>query len=615
MKNRKSKFIILLLVLSMMQYWNDGEGTKLYGQSRPGSDPLSQIRKVELFNPVDSVIFDPFSDTLQTRVYTFPGDIIWGVNEPFPENVIYYSLNRSYEWDQGKITKYLPAEDRYNCQSQSEFIIDEAVNTIYFHASYLENNDTTDEMYSFNVKYVKPVVDVKKVNTVDETGQTIVVNSSTDVNFTVDLTRSFLIYPDPDGFDRISALLVKHVESDKSKTWTFDNPVLDSTDIVISLASLPTSLIPGYNTFKFLAKGLCKDNCEEYSDTVTVQVFYLDYEATGPKVCQDNTVYELTGIPEGGFFSGEGIINQTTLLNPSLASEGFHTLTYHYMVEGGEYMVPRDMEFVTLPDFELLGYQEVCQNAWDISYSVNSLTGDYDNITWNEVQGGEIITENNDKSMVTIHWNGQGLLGEDINTGKITITMDKNGCSATKEFLVNIRITEATNPAFIMLYNNNLLICDDTSALYFEWYINDALKYTTDVPYCFLGEAYTPIDGDEYYVLTAIELCDTSCLTKSNTYVWNSGGFKAFVTDQNELLVYPSPSNGEFTILLPGMENNQNTLTISNSSGRVVASIPVKPSVSGKECRINGRDWPAGIYLLRLDGYSSSLFKKIMITR
>jgi len=200
-------------------------------------------------------------------------------------------------------------------------------------------------------------------------------------------------------------------------------------------------------------------------------------------------------------------------------------------------------------------------------------------------------------------------------TGKIIVKIEINGCVTTKEFLVDIGNTKAPDTSFMILYNNNLLLCSDTSANFFFWYRNGGLLQSTEVPYYFLGESFIPSAGDEFYVMTAYELNDAACLTQSNIYKWPDNKKLGYELDKNDLIVYPNPNDGNFTVMLPYLEKNEYRLTISDMKGEVITSMSVSTGLNQRELMIHGQSWQAGIYLLRLEGNATALYKKIVITK
>jgi hypothetical protein len=575
----------------------------------------SHIQSIDWQDGFDTFYNDPVNTAL---IVTVLGDTIWGTKAPFPSNVIHFSSNQSYFWELGEVYSGVPLSFfKYDCKSVNNIVLTEPLNQIYFHTSYTFNDTVFDTVYNLVIQYNKPQIHVDSVNLLPFSGQTVVVNSAEDVAFKLSVTRSFDV-PYINDFDKAKGVIMSHLETDRSDVITFQEFSIDISFVQHLLTN--DSLVPGYNTFQFQAVGNCL-NCqdqglgEEYSDPVSLKVFYLDFNGIDDQVCREDKIYKLNGIPDGGYFTGDGIVDDSTLMfNPALASIGTDTLVYHYFIEGQEYQVAKSIEIVEPPDFTMSGELETCFNDWDIPYTITSTAGIFTYIDW-IIDGGTINSANGDNSEVFIHWKPRNQAENEPFTGKITVTMSNILCSTTKEYLVELGNTEAPDPSFMMIYNDNLLVCDDLMAGYFIWYYNTSQVATTNVPYCFLGEAFQPVPGDSSYVYTAKDLCDTNCLTRSNTYIVPPKRDLSASGYQMGLPVFPNPNSGEFTILLPGNENQEYLLTITDMTGRVVYSVSIDSSISGKEYRVYGKKWPAGIYLLHLEGNSSSLFKKIMITQ
>ncbi len=69
------------------------------------------------------------------------------------------------------------------------------------------------------------------------------------------------------------------------------------------------------------------------SDTamITINVFPSDqvsFSGLLPVYCQSDEASPLTGLPEGGYFTGPGMVGG--VFNPELAGDGVHQIVYHY---------------------------------------------------------------------------------------------------------------------------------------------------------------------------------------------------------------------------------------------------------------------------------------------
>lgn len=612
MIKKYAKYLILLYAAFLLDIYRVDAGGDLSSGLLPQQAFQSDIDTVVLKEP-KAFIADPYNAIIELYVKTLTP--IWGTSN-FPDTLINFSINNTYAWGDGDILSYDPPSRRYDCASFDVYFFDDTLNSVFFHASYIKNDVNYDTIVTFPVLYAKPVVKIDTVNGNPYNDQTVVVNSSTDVSFNANLDRAYQ-YIDPEGNDKIIALEASLNGGGPILVWS-DPSGVRYENVNFNLSEIPGlgSLNPGYNTFEFRAKGKCKTNCDEYSETFTLQVFYLNFEGLDAEVCQDDVVYELIGIPEGGYFSGEGIIDKTTLFNPSHASEGTHAITYHYPVDGTEQTFLKNFTYTARPDFELTAAseREVCFNEYDVRYAVSGTSG-YDQVSWEVMQGGEIQSISENQAEAVIHWHGLMPSGDTTHTGIINVTMEKGGCIISKEFLTAIGNTKTPDPSYMMIYNKNLLLCSDTTARFFIWYRNNVMLDTTQKPYFFLGASFIPLACDEFYVMTAYELNAFSCLTMSNLYTYDCVKNNGNTPDQSELIICPNPNDGNFTVLLPDSEENEYLLTVTDLTGKVITCRSVNPLTTRGECRINGNDWQSGIYILRLEGNSTSLYKKIIITK
>lgn len=82
--------------------------------------------------------------------------------------------------------------------------------------------------------------------------------------------------------------------------------------------------------------------------------------------------------------------------------------------------------------------------------------------------------------------------------------------------------------------------------------------------------------------------------------------------DQGGLTIFPNPSDGNLTVELPLLENQNAALTLINSQG--VAVHKQKISNDGPQ-KIQVTNQPSGLYLLRVEVGTRQWIKKVLINR
>lgn len=567
----------------------------------------SAIIDVEFIDQIKPFISDPFRDYIKVYVYT--DQAIWGTQSPYTSGVVDFSINNTYLWDSARVEDFDDELNplRYTCGSYWPFYLDKAINKIYFHASYEEKGDRSDEIFDLTMKYNKPVVFIDSVNNYPYIGKTIVVNSDHEVNFKVRLERTYDTVVD--AFDRINGLEISHMESGAPPALIPYPDILNTTEwINVSVVSL---LKPGYNTFHFRARGKCAGNCEEYSEIVELTIFYLDFEDISSTVCRYDSVVELTGIPKGGYFTGGGIVDEpSTIFNPLIANPGPNEVIYHYWVEGEEYTVPKQFLVNSLPEIDLIGEREVCSNDHNIIYTINNqVQGDY-NYTW-EISGGEPSYFSGPDKLLPINW-----LNEKTGIINLTATNKETNCSSSFKYIIDIDSTPAPPPAIMFVYNDNLLVCSDTKANYFVWHSQDRLlnNDTTNVPYYF-NENLNPMQNEVFYVETAYIMNKHSCFTKSEDFIYDKGkalSASSYLNYKTDFEIYPNPNQGEFLINFKTCKPGFATMNILDCNGRIMLK-DESYIFPGLVRQIKIRQLISGIYIIQTISDQGTHYNKFIV--
>lgn len=496
MKRYRIYLIIILFVLS-------GAHHKIFSQN-------SDIQYILLQRPAQVIVLDPAKKDIQIQI-KMNNLVDWGTVDH--TGIGFISLSDNISWVP-TLVEYSGngVEPFYVCKYFADAYFIEDTNNIYLWLH--DEANSIDTVASFTIIYDKPQVELLTVLASDSlpSSRHYVVYGS-NPQFKVK-ANSLFISPAEDSF------ITKIVLTDNATTldttlWENLNGV---SEVVITI-DLPNmfSLEPGdTRTFTLVAYGRSNlsytgppETSREFSFTLT----YLSLE--GPvEICKVNEEIALTGLPEGGIFSGNGIISGTQWFNPSLANIGLNTVTYFFKIDGTEFSTVITIRVIDKPALTLEGPRQVCKNSTDVLYTISNPNADY-NYTWTFDGIIEIIYSNNYDTSI-VHWNTTQT------EGTILITLEPKdatqACPASFEYLIDIDPDAAPDKPCICFGDKNkrLLLSSVTDAAYYEWYLNgEELLGSSKTPYFYLtDEIYVDFQISDQSVFTVrIAFQETGCYT------------------------------------------------------------------------------------------------------
>jgi hypothetical protein len=159
-------------------------------------------------------------------------------------------------------------------------------------------------------------------------------------------------------------------------------------------------------------------------------------------------------------------------------------------------------------------------------------------------------------------------------------------------------------------YSSNPIPVDNSPHINYNGFISDTLNWTritgsfvADSAYTYiaLGNFFDDINTDTFCFASGLKLdsyyfIDDVCLTTDSIFSANWTG----ITDQvfeNEISIYPNPSNGQFTISYPAFSSSAKTiLTVCDVIGKVV----YKREMNSSETKIDLDAISKGIYFVQL---------------
>jgi hypothetical protein len=143
----------------------------------------------------------------------------------------------------------------------------------------------------------------------------------------------------------------------------------------------------------------------------------------------------------------------------------------------------------------------------------------------------------------------------------------------------------------------NTLIANDTTTTY-QW-------LNCDSTYAFVsGEtnrSFTPPNTGNYSVIVS----RSHCVDTSACYNVVISGLNKQKTKEEQLTVYPNPTNGAFTIESNAVNNNS-SFEIRDITGKVIQ----KGKLSGNRTTVDLSEYSSGIYLLRVGNQNIKLVRK-----
>lgn len=567
-----------------------------------------------------TLIRDPGGESVRFRVNA--STPVWGTGN-FPEStdMIQFHSDKTNGWISGRIVQYSSAfgTSTYAIEPVRPLVLDRPINNVHVYLSYPEAENPFEDqqmnwsVFPLEVLYTKPRIDQVLVNSrLADQSELIVSDDASKLEFKVALSH----YELPSGatpgiYERVTALYARHLEGDTpvfSRVWNNPEGVYQ-TEVAFSLADFAGYLSPGFNHFELKARGRCQTGCEEFSDVFVVKVFFMDFQGPGNQlnVCHSAGVVHLQGQPEGGYFSGHGVLGDGPYFDPYIAGLGPAEITYYFPIAGQLLKLFKTLDVVLPP--VISGPWEVCRNSV-VSYEIsgNEYSAGF------EVVGGEVVDREGDRFWIHWHGTGAGFLDYDSRVGVIRLSVD-DVCGGSVEYVVDITKMQSPDSAKLTLVNDNLLVCSDNSAQVYRWYHNSLSQPlgTTFGPYFILPASLTKSSGDRFWVETAYSKNDLGCYALSEPFEYTS---KSVNFEYSlEFKAYPNPCLGQLSIFQFGEGAEFHTLRLLDVTGRLRYSEPLYHHGGEITTQLDCSQFEPGVYVLQLIGTNHMASDKIFISK
>ncbi len=363
----------------------------------------------------------------------------------------------------------------------------------------------------------------------------------------------------------------------------------------------------GLNTLYLRIEG-AGDVENEYSNVQKIEFFVFDFSYDQEEYCKYDSLYQLTGFPFGGVFTGDCVVSGTNLFNPSLAGNITSTsVTYTYSIGDISQSVTKDIPLLGLPLFTVGGPVQVCGFEHGSLYNVES--NQEVSSLWQVNDASLNSRPLDDGNTLFVDWSDEG-------TGHIHVTVSNtDGCVAKAHKIIEIGELNAPADSADVILNDRMLICSDTTVNFYYWYRaladEDVFLSRTENNYYALG--FQPVETDSFYVLTAYDTL--GCVTHSRYSAEEDKLKDGVYLNQRALSVSPNPASNQINIYIPATDEQAMTLVVSSLRGEVLLREAVSSSLSGYYHFLDVSSLRNGIYLITLQGRDFSKFSKVIITK
>jgi hypothetical protein len=376
----------------------------------------------------------------------------------------------------------------------------------------------------------------------------------------------------------------------------------------------------GINTLTFEIEGNFDgdilDKYPEYRelDTKEIMFFNIDFELPESLWKQDAFI-KLSGNPAGGWFTGNGIIENSNYFNPKDADLGMNIITYHYPLDGEIVSVTREIDVKSL-EFNINGDFWVCNNSKELNYNIEEkvFSGEFIYEWTIGAEVGSIV--NNIGNNVTINWNeNEGVSNTEI---LITATLkDDPTIKFTKESKVYFTGNKAYEKPVLDFGDTEykLILCSNNTAYKYIWEVDgNGEKFET-------RNNFKYFNFIENYAEVTL-LSEFGCKTKQIIYLPNSeiqaNGFAQKSSDyviyniSQSINVFPNPSHDYITVKTNNLKFD--SWKIINEAGQIVKLGKIV-NTNGNLLRINVSEMIEGMYILNLSDNQESNSCKFYIAK
>jgi len=261
------------------------------------------------------------------------------------------------------------------------------------------------------------------------------------------------------------------------------------------------------------------------------------------------------------------------------------------------------------PNPTITGELEVCKNEQWVEYSTEESTN---GLTW-EVENGQIMSGQY-TNKIFVHWSKTA---EDGNVVLREFLWDSPNCSTTEEFFVQMSATTSPDNVEITVKSNNLstgiLVLSNQEYSNIQWGYekkSDRIEVNTcsNIDWCNFTSIDTAINYYWVKVWDNIECPTKTYFNRPETII-----YAPLFNLEDEICLYPNPSNGQFTMMLNNDYYGVLNIVIFDITGREIYSDISQKSQQEWLVEYSLNDFHDGIYFMRVELGASVRILKLVI--
>jgi len=349
-----------------------------------------------------------------------------------------------------------------------------------------------------------------------------------------------------------------------------------SDDMVLTINELPAPEISG-------EQSVCRNSGETAYTTPEMESYLYHWDVTGGTIEQGNNTNQI-------------------MVTWGDAGEGLVTLTVTVETTGCQTTVTFPVTINPLPEPMATGPQEVCSSDADVIYSTPYQEGH--SYAWSATGG--VITEGQDSCVVKVTWDQPG-------DGVISVmeTQNATGCYASYNLSVQVNSLPVVNlGADTSICHNHVLTLNAGNPDAQSWlWSTGQTSQTITVDSTGVGIGGTKVIG---VTVTDVNGCQAS--DEIAIYFEDCSGIAGNSVDC-EVIVFPNPNKGSFTMEVNPAKNDIVSIRITNTLGLTVSEEKNIP-LSGKSIRhFDLSNNENGLYYIIIKGAHIDLVKKVIIQK